>query len=318
VTLRSARVRDFQSIEDAEVDFGDFTVLVGPSNSGKSAFLRALRACLRNTAVPANVRQGTAKALIDVTFDDATVSIERGKSLSTYRLGNELFTKSGRSVPDQIARAIRLPLIEASDATFAFQFDKPFLLSEPGSQAAQVLGSLTNVSLLHSAVREANRRRQAAQATLTTRKTDVERLSTQMRAFSDLPQLKVRLEQAERRLEQAQKTERARADLQTRIERIQRLEGALAGLKAVEPPDTSIQLANAEQTVARLRSLRAPMTRINRIAADLKRLCTEVKDLHYAAQAAQQEHADLLTALGRCPTCGADTSHPHDTGSPAT
>jgi putative ATP-dependent endonuclease of OLD family len=44
--IKTVRIRNFRSILDAEIDFADTTVLIGPNNSGKTAILDAIRIAL--------------------------------------------------------------------------------------------------------------------------------------------------------------------------------------------------------------------------------------------------------------------------------
>lgn len=305
-TLQSARVRDFQSIKDVSVEFGGLTVIVGPSNSGKSAFLRGLRACLRNTFNPSMVRQGTSKSLIDLSFSDGTnVGIERGKSLSTYKLdnGSSVFTKSARSVPDDVAKAIRLPLIEGVDASFAFQFDKPFLLSESGATAANVVGSLTNVSLLHSAVREANRRRQEAAGTLKVRQGDVVKYSAQLEQFRDLVPRAKALQKAHKALSEAQQHEEQLRDLLKATEALEAARRSLEQLEAVAPPDVSATLKELQEANARLDRLERTVVVLETTRQQIEAKQEESEVLLDKIKVAEVEYGSRLQQLGTCPTC---------------
>ena len=44
--LTTVRVRNFRCIKDLSVDLDETTVLIGENNSGKTAFLEAIRICL--------------------------------------------------------------------------------------------------------------------------------------------------------------------------------------------------------------------------------------------------------------------------------
>ena len=308
VNVRRVSVRDFQSIKEVSVDFGDFTVLVGPSSSGKSAFLRAVRACLRNTFVPSNVRQGATRSVIGVEFSDApSVEIMRGKSLSSYLIGSgaEAFTKSGRTVPAEVAAAIRLPLISGVDANFAFQFDKPFLLSEPGSQAAQVVGSLTNVSLLHTAVREANRRRQEAAGLLKTRQADIARYRVNLQQFAALKARRGALEKAEALLAEAREAEARVAALRRIAFAVVQAQADLDSRVAEEPPDVLGALVGVESLNRQLAGVTALTGKARTIARRLQELVEQAKSARAEARRLETERTQLLQDLGTCPTCGA-------------
>src|SRR5688572_7680246 len=59
-------VTDFQSLGRVEVEVSGLTVLVGPSNRGKSALIRALEAVLFNKPGDAFVRHGKKKAVVEL------------------------------------------------------------------------------------------------------------------------------------------------------------------------------------------------------------------------------------------------------------
>ena len=44
--LTSVRIRNYRCIKDISIDLDQTTVLIGENNSGKTAFLHAIRACL--------------------------------------------------------------------------------------------------------------------------------------------------------------------------------------------------------------------------------------------------------------------------------
>jgi energy-coupling factor transporter ATP-binding protein EcfA2 len=309
VGIVQARVRDFQSIKDVSVDFGDFTVLVGPSSSGKSAFLRAVRACVRNSFFPAMVRTGAVKSVVNLTFDDIEVGIERGKSLSTYLLGkgDQTFTKSARSVPPEIEKALSMPLIEGTDASLVFQFDRPFLLAEPGARVAQVIGSLTNASLLHAAVREVNRRSLDASHTLKVRTADLERHKEQAKQFLGLKQRGQDVEEAEELVRQARSLTQQRDILRAAVERLNTSKKSLESLTAVQPPDPTEALNAAEQVVSRLKVLKTALATMLREHSALQAQFKEATRLRVESSQAEEEHSQYLKSLGVCPTCGAAT-----------
>jgi DNA repair ATPase RecN len=307
VELKHAHVQDFQSIKDIDIELGSFTVLVGPSNSGKSAFLRGLKACVRNSFVPSNVRQGSSKSIIGLEFSDSSdVVIERGKSLSTYKLGSgaDVFTKSARGVPDDVAKVLRFPLVGGVDATFAFQFDKPFLLSESGSTAGQVLGSLTNVSLLHAAVREANRRRQEASGVLKVRQSDVIRLSAQVDKYRDLPSQKKTLDAAKKALLDAQATSAELNALKSAVSLCEATDESLQSLQAVQPPDASEALTAALATSERLRRLTDLTCQMEESEGILRRQLKLSQQYEAQLSQAKEDYDQRLRDIGTCPTCG--------------
>src|SRR5712692_4596126 len=195
--LESIRVNNFQSLRKVDLPLGRLTVIVGPSSSGKSSVVRALRTLVSNARGASYVSRGQKVASVTATGENHSVTIERGEGHGVYRLLTDLhtdqeqektFTKLGGDVPEQVTAALGIkPFEDGTSLNFASQFDRPFLLTETGSTVARVLGELTNVSVIFAAAREANRRRLVAQSTLKIRQSDLVNLVAQLQKFQDLP-----------------------------------------------------------------------------------------------------------------------------------
>lgn len=302
MTLQFTEVQDFQSIAKEGLEFDKFTVLVGPSSSGKSAFLRAVRSLVRNTFVPANVRQGSSKALVHIVLHGHDIWSERGKSLSTYYLDGEPYPKSGKSVPEDIVKVLRMPLVEGIDPSFSFQFDRPFLLAESGSTAASVIGSLTNVSVLHAAVREANRRRGNVSSTLKIRFGDKERLQAQVETFRYLPARKRVLDRARNALQSAQGLQATLDSLQAATSSLEASEAFLDTFTLPSIPD--LDFTDIEADLAELRTLEELVDAVEGGLTSMKRHGRIEVGINAAMNALDEEYEDLLKKAGICPTCG--------------
>lgn len=300
--LKSARVENFQSLAVVPMMFDQFTVLVGPSNSGKSAFLRAIRSLVRNTFVPANVRQGQTKAIVLIYLNGHIISSERGKSLSTYYLEDDPYPKSGKSVPPEIVQALKMPLIEGIDPHFSFQFDRPFLLAESGSTAASVIGSLTNVSVLHAAVREANRRRGNVSSTLKVRYEDREKLQQRVETFRFLPARKKSIDKARKALQKAEGLQASLSALQTATSALEASQAFLETFTLPEVPD--IDLASLEADIAELNALDDLTHTVKQgltIAEGYRKMGLQHGE---SVAALDVEYQQVLESSGVCPTCG--------------
>ena len=195
--IENISVQDFQSIESGKVDLGKFTVFTGPSSSGKSAFLRALHGLTRNSFNPSQVRLGQSVTTVSAIVDGRKVEAVRGKSKSTYKLDDEEYTKAGRAVPEDVEAVLSMPLVADLESSFATQFDKPYLIADPGSTGAKVLGTLTNVSVLHDGMREANRRKLSINAEIKVRKADLEKDNEEVEQYADLTSLEESISKAE-------------------------------------------------------------------------------------------------------------------------
>lgn len=218
--IENISVQDFQSIESGKVDLGKFTVFTGPSSSGKSAFLRALHGLTRNSFNPSQVRLGQSVTTVSAIVDGRKVEAVRGKSKSTYKLDDEEYTKAGRAVPEDVEAVLSMPLVADLESSFATQFDKPYLIADPGSTGAKVLGTLTNVSVLHDGMREANRRKLSINAEIKVRKADLEKDNEEVEQYADLTSLEESISKAEDALLRIQYIQRDATEVDSLVDTV--------------------------------------------------------------------------------------------------
>lgn len=312
------KVSNFQSLESADIELGSFTVIVGPSNSGKSALLRALRAVVRNVNTPASVRAGKTAFTAQVRFGGTDVVLERGRSQSTYRVilpdgVEEVYAKAGRAVPEDVQQVLGLPTPQGPDLTFSSQIDPPFLLSETGTTAAKMLGDLTNVSKLHAAAREANRRRLEAAKTHKIRADDALGCAQRLREeFSDLPAQAQVLRTARGLLESVQGKAREVDRLTGTLRQIEMAEAAERDLHArldalPKPADIDALADRASALLTERKALLNIISALAHLTEEEDRLCQTQDPLQAEIREAEQEYHSVLAQAGECPMCGQST-----------
>lgn len=314
--LERLTVTNFQSLANADIELGAFTVIVGPSNSGKSALLRALRAVVRNVNSPAAVRVGKKLFTSEVYFDGKTVSIERGKSSSTYRIempdgSEEVYTKAGRDVPDDVQAILGLAKPDGTpDLVFTSQIDPPFLLDETGSTAAKVLGDLTNVSKLHAAAREANRRRGEASKMEGIRRSDALSAHTRMKEeFSDLPAQVAAVKECKALLEDVRSNAKQGEQIARWLEVVQISESAEAQLTAQiadlpKPADIEALAEDAGRLIGTRHRILDHLEVLRKCAEASDQIESLVFDADQEIIRLDDQYMQVLSAAGTCPTCG--------------
>lgn len=349
-------IRDYQSLARVDIALKPFTVIVGPSSSGKSALIRALRTLTTNTRGTSFISTWASTASVSATTDRGTITLTRSRKPSqpnsyeilSHSATTETFTKLGGEVPPEVSRALGIGnTATAAALTFASQFDRPFLLGESPAAAASSLAALTNVEVVFTAAREANRTRLATASLQRTRTADIERLTAQLADFDSLTYRQEALQRAQDALTRAQQAQTSLTSIQalwavvTHAEQdISRTADILARPVPVLDRYLSAQqdLSALTLTIAKLRSAKATIARTSTILSapepsldtltaaqqDLTALRDTIASLRSAkARAAaaagtitaqealiaqlSEEHTNLLTEAGRCPTCGQDT-----------
>jgi exonuclease SbcC len=305
-------IENFQSIAQAELELGEFTVITGPTNSGKSASCRALELVAFNRRGTDFIRRGatTCKVATGDREQGWAVGIERGsRGKDAYRLAHqpqsgdepyvETWTKLGGTAPAEISSALQI-----TPLNFAAQLDGPFLLGESGGRIARTLGELTNVTVVFSAAQAGATRKKALNAELKAARGNAERLAEQERQYESLPGRQQALAEAEASLERS-------SVLQGRLARLESLVSLLGQHSALLAAARDKAQQAGPPDVSRLEELHAEYARLGVLYASLTRSWEELlaarqarAEAERAEAAAELELHEALVAAGTCPTCG--------------
>lgn len=162
--IKSLTVRNFQSHQESRLDFAPgVNVIVGDSDSGKSALLRALYWIRENRPTSTEYirngsategkrgakRLGTAEASIEIQWGGRTTVITRtrGQDINRYTVDNESFDALGKDVPKEVSDALRLDKINIQK-----QIDLPYLILETPGQVAATFNKFTNLDKVDEAI----------------------------------------------------------------------------------------------------------------------------------------------------------------------
>ena len=311
--LTRLEIRNFQSLGEVDIPLGMFTVITGPTSSGKSAIVRAARLLARNARGTGYITHG--QTACSVSAGDGSVIVRLARSRTRGRDAYHVaalkdgewetakYTKLAGSVPEPVTGALGL-----SDLNFAGQFDMPYLLNVPGTELARTLGELTNVSMVLNAAAEANRRRKQAERDLKAARERCEGLLEQAQAFAGLPGRRKAAAAAEEALGRLRGAADASARLEALAQRLDRAEQAAAEARAAASRRRPPSLGRLDDLLGRLGRLD---DLLGRLAA-----AEEAASRHgYDARRAEQDEADArealhdeLKALGQCPVCGSIVS----------
>jgi len=306
--LERVVIQNFQSLKKLDLELGKFTVIVGPSSSGKSAFLRAMRGLASNIRGSSVITSGEKSLAISLYIENDIITLKKTATTGKYIVvdrstGEEKpFTKLAQKVPEGVTETLNIQPVTTTEASinFAGQFDKPYLLGESASQVAKVLGDLTNVSSIFEAVRVANKKKLAINSLLKTRQADLNQLKEEAKKFAQLAARKKALEEAEKALEEATELQARQRQLRSVLSSLIDSEGVLASL--VELPELP--------SLDELEALQLDYVKFkNSVVAWAKALKAEKEAneaLEQASLLEKESHDQLhtrLQELGKCPTC---------------
>ncbi len=166
-------VEGFQSHTNSHFNLGNgLNVITGPSDSGKTAIIRAVRwVAFNEPQGEAFVNESVGHATVAIHLDNGIIiSKHRRKGKTSYRIqtdpGDEgsVFEKS--EVPEEVKQLLGITKQTFGDfvtaLNFAFQLEAPFLISETPSSGAKVLGKLAGTEAVDLAVKSVSKDTYAA------------------------------------------------------------------------------------------------------------------------------------------------------------
>lgn len=303
--ISQVSIRNFQSLKKVDLELGPFTVIVGNSATGKSAFIRALKAVASNVRGTSLVTSGESALSVSVQSETWKITLDKGLSTNSYRVcdistGTEKeYTKLAGEVPGDVTGLLGIePVVDGRSVNFAGERDQPYLLDESGQQVAKVLGDLTNVSTILEAIREANRRRNAQNASVKVWTTDLAVLQGRLPKFASLPSKRALLGSLENTIAEAEELSSQIAELSDIVSSLDKTE-ALFSKSLPDIPDSANMtklFTEMQELVSTAKSLVVLSSKNAELNNSLCNIADEIINL-------REEHQNILVQLGECPTC---------------
>lgn len=169
LTIKRLTLENFQSHKFTIIDFDQgLNAIVGPTDSGKTAILRAIKWVLYNEPQGDSfIRQGESQTSVQILFSSGVVVKRyRTKSKNGYEITyvdgtTTTFEGFGSQVPQEVLEATKMPKItlrqgETRSLNMAEQLEGPFLLTDNPSLKAAALGKLVQADVIDYALGQVN------------------------------------------------------------------------------------------------------------------------------------------------------------------
>lgn len=287
--ITGVEIINFQSHKHTKLKFTNGTnALIGSSNSGKTAVIRAIQWCLLNTPSGVGfINVGETEACVKVYLSNGkTIERRRNKksTVNIYRLyeNGEMiheYTGFGGNIPPEIVEAHGIVPI-AGDVYFQFahQLEAPFMLSLKPRKRAEVLGNLEELSRIDKALTDTNddirvdskqkkeleKQGKLIKLELERMKVEADRLSSKVDVLKELK-------------EGIESKTSLRQHIERQLERLKEISGLVVEIQQEVEKATRIASAYSEQTEERMNWFRNLSNKVSR----LKEIKNEVKGINF-------------------------------------
>lgn len=234
--ISSVRLENFQSHLDTFVEFDHgINMLVGQSDSGKTAILRGIRWTLYNQPRGTDfIRVGADFVRVTVSFDNGTViTRERTSSKNRYSLKKpdreELILEGfGIHVPEEITEAhgmghLRIDQDNELMLHLSQQLDGPFLLEQTSAVRAKTLGRISGAHYLDMAIRDTSKDLSQLNVRMKQEEQAIEKLEQELEPYKELDRMKSKLDQVEYKSQHIQVLNTKKKQLQSLASRLESL-----------------------------------------------------------------------------------------------
>jgi exonuclease SbcC len=289
-------IRGFQRHRKLTLDLSPgITTIVGPSDSGKSSILRALRWLLLNETPRGRVvHWDLSKVSVELWVDGRRIRRVRGKK-NSYYLDGRKYSAFGRAVPKEIAE-----LLNVSSLNFQDQHERAFWFTLSAGEVSKQLNSIVDLQVVDSTLSNLSsmlRKNRTTQEVVRERVEEAEQTQKRLARAEEAHQALLKLEKDHERLQQ----------LESQVEELEKLQAQLEELS-----QAGKELGRVESLAQRVAELDDRRDSLSKLGARVKRLESLVGEMGRRLEEQKSLQSELTELLGEiqgyrgsiCPSCG--------------
>ncbi len=276
-------------------------VLIGPSDSGKSGFLRAINWLRKNRPQGCDyLREDTEECSCQIITDDKKSIIrKRNSDFNGYIYFTDIednksrstFDGLGASVPDKVDKDLNL-----SDINVQSQFDNHFLLSSDWSTGAiaEYLNTIVDLQIIDESIARVNKKIRNIEKEIKDKEKYVKDITDQIQELSYLDELKERIDKIQELQKEVDKNEDRSQGIQELLSKINNLQ-----LEIDKDKNYKEALENVEALDSSIKSLKSLQERCSNIQfvsdaiKTIQQLIEKQNDYNKALEIASQIEDEL-------------------------
>lgn len=292
--LKRLLVKNFQCHEARALSLDRITTIVGPNDSGKSSFLRAICFLLFNKAPKNFIAWDSKDCYVAGMIDDHKVINRRRKNKSWYELDGATLKR------DSNQHRVPQPLIDLFHSEEALNFqparDTAFWFGQTPGQISQRLNRIINLDSIDKSLKYLADERRQAQTLLRDAEHRQAQAQAEQQKLAMLPKFANRLEQLEKREKQLHERQQRCENLRTIVADLKRTGQRAAQLKKLAAQAELVQ-QRATQYLTKQTKTAALRDLLDNLAEQQR-----IEKWQRKQYAAIEKKIQKLTK-GRCPIC---------------
>ena len=189
-------IQNFQSHRDSHLTFDPgVNIIIGPSDSGKTAIIRALRWLIWNRPQGDSMRSNWGgETEVSISFSEPDLEVEpevtrRKGKMDEYIMNGMSFKALRGEVPKEVQQVINI-----SEVNLQRQLDSPFLLSNTAGEVALHFNKVAKLDQIDTATQRINSWIRELTNVIKFKEEQISTLSGELKAFDHLEKFEIELE----------------------------------------------------------------------------------------------------------------------------
>ncbi len=309
--LHSVSITNFQSHQKTILEFSKgINIIIGQSDSGKSAILRALNWVINNRPSGETFRSnwgGDTEVVLSLEDKSEVLRYKTKKVPNGYQLhysteikkktGNvaNTFKSFGQDVPTEIKE-----IINFSSLNMSGQFDSPFLLDVSGGEVARYLNKIVNLEQIDSALSSIGKTLREEQNLHFNKKTQLTEAEEKVKEFDWVEGVEGELEALELFERSLKQKEKVAISLASQINYIWEINEQLAELPDLSQYEKEVQKLIDEQGALEMKKTRSHVLGLHIENIEVKE--GQIRTMEKNLGSWEQQFEAIMPE--HCPLCG--------------
>ena len=272
--IKRLELENFQSHRESHLDFHPgVNIIVGTSDSGKTAIIRAIKWLKDNRPLGDEFRShwgGDTRVMIHL--DDKLINRMKGKSENSYILSKDkpgpdptIFKAFGTDIPEPIK-----DILNMSDINVQNQLDSPFLLTKSPGEVANHFNRIAHLEDIDYCIKNIQKEINSIESQTKHDKLLQEKRTEQLKGFDYLDMMEIDLENLEGMEQDYQQKIKSKSRLTAQIEKIEFTENKIEAFSAIlraekEVDDILVLLSDKTLRESKFDRLQSIYTRIQEL-----------------------------------------------------
>lgn len=219
--INKIELQNFQSHQNTALQFHpNINIIIGQSDSGKTAILRALRWVLFNKPQGEALRSSWGGVtLVTAQIDENYISRIRSDTKNSYKVNEQELKAIGADVPEHIKKIFNM-----NDLNFQHQLDQPFLLSDTPGSVATHFNKIARLEMIDTAVQSVSKWLRSISQEFDRQHANKKTYQTQLENFNFLPEMEQAVVTVEKQEEEKQLLQKNSTQLSVIVQTMKKIQ----------------------------------------------------------------------------------------------